>query len=176
VKKAKHDKLLKMGKITGVHGLKGALKLAAHVQSPKEIFAMGRVINIITRLESQPYIVQKLIPHGTDFLLFLDGITTRTVAEKLVGGQIEISRSELPDLEESAYYWHDLIGLHVSTDTGKDIGILQSIIETGSNDVYVIQKGKKEVLLPAIESVILSIDMVAGQMRVKIPKGLEEIN
>ena len=164
-----------MGKISGVHGLKGALKLHVYAEAPETIFVKGRQVEIQNARVHERYMVHSLVPHGNGFLLFLKEITTRTDAESLIGGKIEISRSDLPVLtEENTYYWHDLIGLTVVTDTDEELGKIDHIIETGSNDVYVVQAGKREVLLPAIESVILSVDLENGRMIVSIPPGLIE--
>jgi len=75
-------------------------------------------------------------------------------------------------LDEGIYYWFDLIGIKVYTTEEKYLGRIESIVETGSNDVYVVKHGEKEVLIPALESVVLDIDLEHKRMRVDLPEGL----
>ena len=75
-------------------------------------------------------------------------------------------------MEKDSYFWFDLIGMAVFTTTGEYLGRLESIIETGSNDVYVVQDGKEEVLVPALESVVVDVDIEANRMQVELPEGL----
>ena len=79
----------------------------------------------------------------------------------------------LPKLENGVYYWDDLIGIEVVSINGVPLGRIESIFQTGSNDVYVIKQGDRELLLPALRSVIKSIDLGARRMEVEVPEGLE---
>jgi 16S rRNA processing protein RimM len=90
----------------------------------------------------------------------------------LIGAELFIARDELPELEEDSYFWFDLIGMAVYTTADEYLGRIESIIETGSNDVYVVQDHKKEVLIPALESVVIAIDTKAKRMQVILPEGL----
>lgn len=84
-----------------------------------------------------------------------------------------IPREEAVDLEEDEYYIADLIDLHVITDTGITLGILTDVMETGSNDVYIVTgEDGKEILLPAIRDCIRSVDFEAGTMTVHLMPGL----
>ena len=78
----------------------------------------------------------------------------------------------MPDLEEGDYYWFDLIGLDVFGIDQKYLGRLESIIQTGSNDVYVVKKDDTEILIPALESVVQKIDLKNRRMQVDLPEGL----
>jgi len=83
----------------------------------------------------------------------------------------------LPELEEDTHYWFDIIGLSVFLKDNTFIGNVTSVIPTGSNDVYVVKDPDKnktqEILIPAIESVVLEIDLKNGRMSVDLPEGLE---
>ena len=79
-------------------------------------------------------------------------------------------KDALEKTEEDEYYWHELIGLRVIDETGADLGELKSILSTGANDVYVIEKEKAELLLPATEEFILKIDLQEKIMVVKAPE------
>jgi 16S rRNA processing protein RimM len=105
-------------------------------------------------------------------LLTLEGIDSRNLADSLKGCELLIKRTELPELEENTYFWEDIIGLSVYTADDVFLGRIESIIETGSNDVYVVKDGKNEVLVPAMESVVLKIDLDQKTMKVNLPEGL----
>jgi len=111
-------------------------------------------------------------PHKQIILLSLKGITTISQAEPLIGSELFISKANLPKLEDETYYWFDIRGLSVFTINDEYIGRVESIIPTGSNDVFVVKGGDKEILIPGIESVVLSIDINKKIMTVDLPDGL----
>ena len=106
-------------------------------------------------------------------LLKLKGVDIIEDAEKLKGLSIKIPRADAKDLEENEFFIADLIGLEVYQDDF--IGIVEDVFEAGGSDVYVIKrKGKKDLLLPAIASVIKKIDVEKKRMDVEIPRGLDD--
>jgi 16S rRNA processing protein RimM len=122
------------------------------------------------------YEINWVKPHTRNVLLALKGVSDRTQAEKLIGCELLIDKASLPELENGTYYWFDLIGLSVFTTEDKFLGRIESIISTGSNDVYVVKPPdgdeKDEVLIPALESVVLDIDLARQKMQVDLPEGL----
>lgn len=123
-------------------------------------------------------IIERVQQHSRHVLLALEGVTDRDQAESLVGCDLLIPKSSLPEPEEDTYYWFDLIGLSVYTTDGRYLGRLDSILPTGSNDVYVVRPDadgapdSSEVLIPAIASVVQEIDLQRNLMRVVLPEGL----
>ena len=83
-----------------------------------------------------------------------------------------MEKSRLPALEEGTYYWSDLIGLDVHATDGRFLGKIASIFRTGSNDVYVTRDEDRETLIPALVSVVKSVDLETGRMTVDLPEGL----
>ena len=161
-----------IGKIVGVHGLKGTNKLRSYAES-LSIFSPGRSI-LVRDLSGREasYEINWVKPHtGTPLVSFKE-IANRDQAKKLIGAEVYIPQSELPELDEDTYYWFDLIGIDVYTRAEKFLGRIESIIETGSNDVYVVKRQEKEVLIPALESVVLNIDLAHKKMIVDLPEGL----
>jgi 16S rRNA processing protein RimM len=100
------------------------------------------------------------------------GVIDRDQAEALIGAELFIPETELPELDEDIYYWFELIGLEVYTTEEEYLGRIASIMATGSNDVYVVSNKKKEVLIPALESVVVEINLEHKRMRVNLPEGL----
>jgi 16S rRNA processing protein RimM len=107
--------------------------------------------------------------------LALRSIGSRDEVERLRDSWVLVHESDAHPLPEGQYYWHQLIGLHVRSDSGDEIGVLQDILETGSNDVYVVKRGDRETLLPATPEVILDVDTARGVMTVHLLPGLDEL-
>ncbi|OQY06497.1 MAG: 16S rRNA processing protein RimM [Desulfobacteraceae bacterium 4572_123] len=166
------DGFLPIGKVVGTHGVKGTLKIFSDSES-LSLFDPGSSIfiqNIDGSVKS--WLIRWLRPHKRFFLLSLEGISDIDRAQNFKGARILIDRTSLPQLEEGVYYWSDLIGLRVFLIDGTCLGNIESIIETGSNDVYVVRKGNRETLIPALEKVVKVIDLESKTMQVDLPEGL----
>jgi 16S rRNA processing protein RimM len=167
---------LVIGMIVGSHGVKGHLKVRSFAESDT-VFKPGTSIIVIQAGQNEKkYAIQWAKPHGKSMLVSLKGIENREAADCLVGAKVFINRSTLPELEEGSYYWIDIIGLSVFSTDDQYIGCIESIMPTAGNDVYIVKNDDKndhhEVLIPAIESVVLNIDFKKKIMRVDLPEGL----
>jgi 16S rRNA processing protein RimM len=172
----KKNGFLTIGKIVGSHGVKGNLKVRSYAES-ETVFKPGKSILVIQAgLIEKKYSIKWAKPHGKSMLLSLKGVDDRNSAGTLIGAELFIERAELPDLEEGFYYWLDIIGLSVFSTDDQYLGRVESIMPTGGNDVYVVKNQDKndhnEILIPAIESVVLEIDLKKRIMRVDLPEGL----
>ena len=166
--------LVLIGKIVGDHGLKGTSKIQSYAES-LEIFKSGTVLLVSSPDGSENhYEIDWIKSHSRGALLTLKEVTDRDQAKSLIGSELYIEKAELPELEAGTYYWSDLIGVNVYTSDDRYIGSVASIIETGANDVYVVKDADKEILVPALESVVQSIDIESKIMRVELPEGLDE--
>lgn len=172
----KKNGFISVGKIVGVHGLNGTSKVYSYAESLAVFQANGSILLRNPSGQEKKYEIKWAKPHTRVILLALKGVTNRNQAEKLIGCELYIDKAKLPELEESTYYWFDIIGLSVFTLDENYLGRVESIIPTGSNDVYVVKNPdkdeKNEVLIPALESVILEIDLKRQVMRVDLPEGL----
>ena len=90
----------------------------------------------------------------------------------MIGSRLFIAKTELPDLEDGTYYWFELIGLAVYGPSDQFLGTLEAILETGSNDVYVVRYNEEEILVPALDTVVKKIDIDRRRMDVVLPEGL----
>lgn len=166
------EEYISIGKITGVHGLHGNLKVHSYAESI-DIFEQGTDVCVRSAAGVETnYIIRGAQPYKKGVLLSFEHISDRTSAEDLVGSDLLISSTHLPELDDDEFYWFEIIGLKVYSEDGGYLGTVRSIIPTGSNDVYVVKKKGSEVLIPALESVILSIDTDAQKMIVDLPEGL----
>ena len=144
------DKKIYLGKITGVHGIKGWLKIQSFSSPPENILNYPLWI-ISNRGQEGFYSVEQGRKHSNKIIVKLEEIDDRTKAESLINSKIKIRRSELPKLSNESHYWSDLEGLSVLNSEEKLIGIVDSLIETGANDVMVVNTTKdKRILIPFV--------------------------
>ncbi len=166
------EKYISIGKISGVHGLHGNLKVHSYSDSLDAYESGCSIVLRSVAGAEKSYTISKAQPHKKGVLLTLKEIADINAAEKLVGSDLLVSRSLLPELDDDEYYWFEIIGLQVFSEAGESLGTVKSIFPTGSNDVYVVKKKGVEVLIPALESVIVSIDLDRNSMTVNLPEGL----
>jgi len=168
------SKTVLIGKIQGTHGVRGQLRVIPFAGSASSLLALKTVQVKVASGATETFPVAKAQLHSNRVILTLKPFDNINQVLHLVGGEILAQREQLPDLEEDEYYWTDLLGLTVSTEEGEELGELVDIIETGSNDVYVVAKEGREVLIPALEDVVVAVDLAAGTMTVALPEGLLE--
>ena len=162
-----------IGKIVGVHGLKGTNKFKSYAES-LSVFYPGQSILIRDNRNRETSVELDWIKSHTGTpLISFKGVTDRDRAEALIGAELFIPETELPELDEDTYYWFELIGIEVYNTQEDYLGRITSIFPTGSNDVYVVKNKTKEVLIPALESVVIDIDLELKRMRVDLPEGLD---
>ena len=166
-----------IGEVVGVHGLGGNLKVRSYAESV-ETYKPG--INVKLKSSDKDdetwYEVLNASNHKKGILLSLKGVQDINLAQSLKGKEIFIKREDLSEPEENSYFWQDLIGLEVLDKKRGVLGKIDSILQTGANDVFVVKQdksgGKEEVLVPAIESVIIAVNIKEGTMEIELPKGL----
>jgi 16S rRNA processing protein RimM len=170
--KPRDTAFLQIGVISRPHGILGEVKVHT---SPEYLDALSGVTNVYLDDATQATRVHSHRIHQQSLLLRLNGINTRNDAEKMRGVRVSIKTRELPPLEEGQFYAHDLEELRVLDESGAELGTVQEVLATGSNDVYVVKQADgSELLLPAIESVIRAIDLQARTMVVCVPPGLRD--
>lgn len=168
----KENELLLIGKIVGIHGLKGTLKVCSYASSLSVFQPGGLILVRDNKRFDKTCIIKWVKPHTRNILLSLKGINDRDMSETLVGADLFIEKAKLPKPEDESYYWFDIIGLSVYAIDKKFLGCIESIIPTGSNDVYVVKNNDDEILIPGLESVVKEIDLKHRIMLVDLPEGL----
>jgi 16S rRNA processing protein RimM len=165
-----------IGKIIKAHGVRGELKVYPYSDFPERVRSLTRVF-----LESEgtekAYRVLHAFVHGRYWVLSLEGVTNPDEAALLRDTLVKIPLAERVPLPAGTYYLDELIGMEVFTDKGLFLGHLSEVLQTGSNDVYVVDneeagKGSRQVLIPALKSVVVSLDPVRKRMEVVPPDGL----
>ncbi len=169
------DSLILMGKIAATHGVRGQLRLVSYSGSFDTLLLVDSIVLKQPSGRSGTFAVAAATVHGKKLLLTLEGFADINTVLPLVGSELYLRRDQLPPAGEDEYYWFDLVGLKVITEQGEFLGRLESIIETGSNDVYVVKSADREYLIPALHDVVLGIDLVSGVMKVTPSEGLFDL-
>jgi 16S rRNA processing protein RimM len=164
--------LVAIGKVIKAHGVQGALKVLPYGDTLSGMEA-GEKLFSIRNGEQRELTLASLQPQKRVWIARFEEIASREQAEALTGNEIFIGRDRLPGLAAGEYYHFQLIGLSVVTKEGRRLGILRAVLETGGNDVYVVENDGKELLVPAIEDVIDEVDLQSGKIIVDLPEGLE---
>jgi 16S rRNA processing protein RimM len=158
-----NQKHINIGKISGVFGVKGWLKVFSFTD-PRE-----NILNYspwLLKKDSETRLIAVIDGklQGKTIVVQLKGIGDRDKAAGLIDWDIFITSEQLPEAEEGEYYWSDLIGLRVETTQGIQLGIVDSLLETGANDVLVVH-GERERVIPFLQKqTIMNIDLDAGRI------------
>lgn len=165
---------VKIGKILGPHGVQGEFRVLPLTDFP----ARFKTLTDAFLEDGRPVIVESARPHKQFYLLKLKGIDTPEAILPLRNMALEVERHAVVKLPPGHYFVFDLIGMQVFTETEEALGVISDVLETGSNDVYVVDqkpkehKKKPQILIPALKSVVLEINVAAKKMIVRLPEGL----
>ncbi len=158
-------RLICLGKIVGVWGVAGWMKIHSYTRERTDIFSYKQWL-LGDADHPRRYELETGRMHGRGGLVAkLAGLDDREAAAAEIGSLILVSPGQLPALEEGEYFWHQLEGLAVETLDGMALGTVDHLFETGANDVLVVI-GERERLVPYIPEVIREVDLDAGIMRV----------
>ncbi|WP_455222843.1 ribosome maturation factor RimM [Kaarinaea lacus] len=153
-----------VGKISSAFGVKGWLKINSFTEPVTNILQF-KPWYLQTRQTHQPWKSVKVIEgraHGKQVVVQLEGVNDRNQAELMRGLDIAVKRDQLPETHDNEFYWVDLEGLKVVNQEGIELGVVESLMETGANDVLVV-RGEKERLIPYVmNEYILEVDLDAG--------------
>ena len=156
--------LVTLGRIVGLYGVRGWVKVHSHTRPPAEILKYS-AWRIGSNDEYRELALAESRPHGKAIVARFEGYTDREQAAELVGSDIAVSVSQLPPPGKGEYYWAQLEGLKVVNLAGQELGVVSHLIETGANDVLVV-KGERERLIPYTTDVIRNVDLDGGVLRV----------
>ena len=175
--KVSPEKLLLMGKVIRPHGLDGVLRIKSYAHSEESFVNVGTIFLQSSSGQTYEYYeVSSVKSHKNIFLLKLRGLDSLEEVEKYRGAKILIKKDSLTRESGEEYFWYELIGLRVYLSRGEYVGRIKHILATGSNDIYVVQEGKKEVLIPAIYDVVKEIDLTNNKMIISEVEGLLDLN
>lgn len=168
-------KYITVGQISKPYGLHGDVKVIPYTDFPDRFLKTKRLFVLQNNhvLEKQ---VERANVQENKIIIKLADINTPEEAGKFRGALLQIPPDEVSELPEGSYYYFQIVGLSVYTLEGKPIGVIEEILNTGSNDVYLVKdpENKREILLPAIKDVVKKIDLEEKSMFVDLLPGLLE--
>lgn len=162
---------LSVGQIINTHGVRGEVKIfpltddVARFDDLKEVYIESKGTMVKYQVESCKHLKNTVV-------LKLKGIDTMNDAEKLRQQYIKVGRWDAVRLPKDTYFICDIVDSEVFDINGELLGKLQDVLQTGSNDVYVVKNDKREILIPALKSVIKEINLQDKKIIVDLPEGL----
>jgi len=185
--------LIEIGKIVNTHGIRGEVKVAPWCDDPFMFVELSYFY-----ADGKRYEINRTRVHKNSVIIELAGISHIDDANAMRNKIVTIERDVLGELDDGVYYIQDLLGLTVFDENGEELGVIDDVIKTGSNDVYVLKRSKalaakemaneventrgkatverdKPLLVPALKDVILDVDIEGRRMVVRLPEGLLEL-
>lgn len=166
------EKQLQVGVISSTHGVRGEVKVFPTTDDVTR-FRQLKKVYLDTGREMLPLEIQNVKFFKQFAILKFKGIDNINDIEKYRGKSLMIDREDAVDLDEDEYFIADMIGMKVCTEDGSEFGTLKDVMETGANDVYIIDSPEHgEVLIPAIKECIIDVDMEEERMTIHLMEGL----
>ncbi|MDH3945007.1 MAG: ribosome maturation factor RimM [Anaerolineae bacterium] len=161
---------LAVGRLQRPHGLKGEIQMGLMTDFPERLQPGVKVFVGEEHVEMD---IETRREHTRGLLIRFGGHKTREDVDGLRNRMVYVRADDRPKLPEGEYYQHEIVGLTVMSEEGEKLGVLSDILETGANNVYIVRdEDDNELLLPAIDEVILEIDLKKRTMKVHLLDGL----
>ena len=165
------EQMLRVGVITSTHGVRGEVKVFPTTDDAKRFKTLKKVI--LDGREPLELSIEQVKFFKNMVILKFKGYDNINDVETWRQRDLLITRDQAVELKEDEYFITDLIGLTVVNEEAAVLGRVKDVLETGANDVYVVElTGGKELLLPAIKDCILNVDLEGGRMKVHVLEGL----
>lgn len=166
------EELFQVGVITSTHGIRGEVKVFPTTDDPRRFLDLTQVL-LDTGRERIPMKIQNVRFFKQFVILKFEGLDNINEVERYRRCPLLVERKDAVPLEEDEYFVADMLGVEVLMEDGARFGTLKDVIETGANDVYVIDSLEHgEVLIPAIKECILEVDIPGGRMKIRLMDGL----
>ena len=160
------DGRIVIGRVGAAHGIHGDLRIIPLTDFPERFSALREVM-----VGDELLHVAHVKPQGKNFLMRFREYTVREDAQRLTGQLLTVARAEAAPLDEGEYYVFDIVGLTVYDEEDNELGSVENVLRTGSNDVYAVRsEDGRELLIPALRAVVQSIDVPSGRMTVRLPE------
>ena len=166
------EERLQVGVISSTHGVRGEVKVFPTTDDPKRYKKLKKVY-LDTGREFLPLEIQGVKFFKQFVIVKFKGIDNINDIEKYRGKSLLVDRKDAVPLKQDEYFIADMVGIDVYTDDGEKFGVLKDVMETGANDVYIIDSiNHGEVLIPAIKQCILGVDIEENRMDIHLMDGL----
>ena len=155
-----------VGRVGAAHGIRGELRIIPLTDFPERFTALREVM-----VGDELLHIESVKPQGKNFLMRFREYAVREDAQRLTGRLLTVARAEAAPLDEGEYYVFDIVGLTVYDEEDNELGTVENVLRTGSNDVYAVRsEDGRELLIPALRAVVQSIDVPSGRMTVRLPE------
>jgi len=166
--------LLAVGRIEKAFGIKGEVIVDPMTDSPDRFRTLKRIYIGAVDADVRESAIERSSAEPRGVRVKLKGIETRTQAEHIVGFLLFIDETNRIRLPKGRYFVHQLIGFTVVDQSGRVVGTLKEVMKLPAQDVYVIDRKGREIMLPAVKEFVTDIDVGAGTMTVKLIEGMLE--
>ncbi|MGM0873644.1 MAG: ribosome maturation factor RimM [Bacillota bacterium] len=169
------EKWFNVGKIVNTHGVRGEVRVISKTDFAEERYEPGNTLYIFKEDSNEPIkvVVDSHRVHKNFDLLTFEGMHSIQDVEQFKGSFLKIDEDQLSELDEGEYYFHEIIGCHMYTDQGEEIGTIREILATGANDVWIVKrKVGKDLLVPYIEDIVKEIDIEEKKVIITPMEGL----
>lgn len=169
------NKELRVGVIVKTHGIRGEVKVYPTTDSP-ERFDDIEIVKLRQGKRVYEFRIEKARYQKNLVILKFKGIDNINDVEQYRGAELWINREDGADLKDGEYYIADIIGIEVVTEDGTRLGTVKDVLETGANDVYIVERsGMKDLLIPAIKECILDVNIDDNVMTIHLMDGLLDL-
>ena len=153
-----------IGRVGAAHGIRGELRIIPLTDFPERFMSLREVM-----VGDELLHIESVKPQGKNFLMRFREYAVREDAQKLTGRLLTVARAEAAPLDEGEYYVFDIVGLTVYDEENNELGTVENVLRTGSNDVYAVRsEDGREILIPALRKVVRTIDVPNGRMTVRL--------
>lgn len=164
--------MLRVGRITGAHGLKGALRLRPDNPDSDTLEQVARVFLESAGQAREFRLIGMTRLNATTRRITLEGVADVNAAEALKGAVVMLATEDVPAAKPGEFYYYEAIGCEVFLTDGSRIGTIEEIFSTGAHDIWVVRDSKREVLVPVIEDVVKAMDFAARRVTIEPIPGL----
>jgi 16S rRNA processing protein RimM len=164
--------MLRVGRITGAHGLKGALRFRPDNPDSETLEQVKRVF-LERDGTSREFRLTATAPlNATTRRITLEGVADIDAAEALGGAVVMIAAEDVPPAKPGEFYYYEAIGCEVFLTDGSRLGAIEEIFSNGAQDIWVVRDGEREVLVPVIEDVVKAMDLAGRRVTIEPIPGL----
>lgn len=158
-----------IGRVLKPWSYRGEMKMEILTDFPNRFASLQKVY---LGDDAKPFSVERAHLHGKYVLLKLKGVDSTEDADKLRDQLVQVARTDAVQLPKGQHFIHELVGLRVITTKGETLGVIEEILDTRANDVYVVRNETREILIPATEEIVKEISVERGEMIVEMMEGL----
>ncbi|HVP14588.1 MAG TPA: ribosome maturation factor RimM [Terriglobales bacterium] len=166
--------LVRIGRVGRAHGVHGEVHVYGVSLTPLEMHEVKRFLWRRAGAAERELTLATARPALARLLVRFEGIDQREQVAELVNGELWAERERLPDPGPTTAYTFQLVGLRVETEDGRALGVIDGVVTTAGNPVYVV-RGEREILVPGAPGIVKRVDLAGGIMVVALPPGLEEL-